>query len=165
MPLTARLASAGDEALTLAWANDPQTRRNAFNSDTILAVSHHEWFRRRIESPYCSRLYIVQTERGNVPVGQVRFEHEGDAWEIHFSLGKDFRGKGVGKAMVATALAEWQRSLASPTELLGQVKSDNTASKRIFESLGFYVEGNGKRTGTVPYRLEVAQKGQNARHS
>ncbi len=157
-PLIARQATESDENLILDWANDPGTRRNAFNPEPISVDVHRDWFFYRLKNPDQSRLYIVQTERNGTPVGQVRFEDSCAEWEIHYSLDRDFRGRGVGLSIVKVALAEWQKSLISPVKLFGRVKRENLASRKIFESLGFDIETDCNQSDVVRYSRVVARR-------
>ncbi|MDD4249869.1 MAG: UDP-2,4-diacetamido-2,4,6-trideoxy-beta-L-altropyranose hydrolase, partial [Methanosarcina sp.] len=68
--LRVRHARPSDEALLLAWANDPETRQNSFSSDPIPAEKHHCWFRNRLRDLENCRLYVAETFEG-LSVGQV----------------------------------------------------------------------------------------------
>lgn len=135
MSMEIREALPRDEALLLQWANDPDTRRNAFSSKQITPEEHHRWFHRRINRPSDCILCIAQTESG-VPVGQVRFERHDNSWEISFALAPVFRGAGLGRPMLTRAIGYLRRQKSCCT-LFSQVKSQNMASRKIFETLGF----------------------------
>jgi UDP-2,4-diacetamido-2,4,6-trideoxy-beta-L-altropyranose hydrolase len=134
--LETRRATLADEALWLTFANDPITRRNAFSPDPISPATHQIWFRSRMEEVEASRLYIVATEEG-MPVGQVRFARDADVWEIHFSLAAQFRGRGLGRRVVGAAIETFGAEMPS-VSVVGRVKRDNLASRRVFEALGFH---------------------------
>lgn len=135
--LVFRHAELTDEFLLLQWANDRVTRGNAFNPNPILPEDHRNWFRARLRTPQTCALYIAETAAG-VPVGQVRFDHRGSEWEISYAVAPEFRGRGIGRSMLSAAIAYWRRSHPHAA-LVGQVKADNIASRRIFETLGFSV--------------------------
>lgn len=132
--VTVRHAVLRDEDLLLAWANDPLTRRNAFSSATIAPSSHRVWFWRRMRDVDNVFLYIA--ELAGEPIGSVRFERLREAWEIHYSVSPLFRGRGLGAVMLAAALQRF-RCDEPDGALVGHVKSENAASRRIFETLGF----------------------------
>jgi UDP-2,4-diacetamido-2,4,6-trideoxy-beta-L-altropyranose hydrolase len=134
-PLRARLARLDDEALILGWANDPLVRRNAFNPGTIDPVTHHAWFCGRLRDIEHCRLYVVETHDG-LPVGQVRFERAGEAWEVHYGLDARCRGRGIGAALLKTALLSFAATMAG-SEIFGRVKPENNPSRRVFQRLGF----------------------------
>lgn len=146
--LKARLARLDDQELILHWANDPVTRRHAFNPDRIDAATHRAWFYQRLRDPENCRLYVIETEEG-LPIGQVRFERCDGVWEIHYVLDPCARQRGLGKPLLETALLAL-RNEAKGALLLGRVKEDNLPSRRVFESLGFTAEDRGG--GQVVYR-------------
>ncbi len=147
-PLCVRPVEAADEGLILTWANDPLTRRNAFDSSPISADVHADWFRRRLAET--GSFYIVETEAG-VPIGQVRFAPAEAAWEIHYAVAPAFRGRGIGRAVLATALDRFRKQVPRGARIFGQVKPANAPSRRIFESLGFEPGMDGE--AKMVYRL------------
>lgn len=132
--LRARRAQADDEALLLRWANDPVVRINSFNQDAITPDQHHRWFRSRLARESC-RIYILETESGT-PVGQVRFELDEGRWVINYALDTRCRGRGLGRSVLATAVMALVRDVGD-VSLMAKVKTENKASMRIFESMGF----------------------------
>jgi UDP-2,4-diacetamido-2,4,6-trideoxy-beta-L-altropyranose hydrolase len=153
--LKARLARLDDEALLLDWANDPATRSNAFSPGQIAAATHAAWFRNRLGNKGGCRLYIVETVDGT-PIGMVRFERSGDEWEVHYSVAQHFRGRGLGRPALAAALADLATGEHDAT-VFGQVKEDNHASRRVFESLAFQ-ETSPSGDGVVIYRRRAESK-------
>ena len=132
--LRARPATEIDEALLLEWANEPNVRANSFTSDRIDALSHGHWFRRKLAAPSDCRLFIIETDAG-MPIGQVRFDRDGDCWVINFSLDPRARGRGLGRPMLSAAIQCF--AAAGNLLLLAKVKPSNHASRRVFEGLGF----------------------------
>jgi UDP-2,4-diacetamido-2,4,6-trideoxy-beta-L-altropyranose hydrolase len=137
-PLRVRHARLSDEALLLAWANDPQTRQNSFSPDPISAETHLQWFHSRLRDINGCRLYIVETEKG-IPIGQVRFDKINRRWEISYSLAYLFRGKGLGRSIVEVALSNFFLK-NSRIIIVGKVKRSNIPSCRVFESLNFEIQ-------------------------
>jgi hypothetical protein len=70
MALSWREAGMDDAALLWRWANDAETRRNAFSQAAIPYGAHVAWLRRRLDSG-ATRVLIFADAEG--PVGQVRF--------------------------------------------------------------------------------------------
>lgn len=132
MSLRLRKVKAEDVRLVFDWANDPETRRNAFNPNEIPWESHVAWFNKRVDSPVC-RIFIL--EQDNIAAGVIRFDKDDDDMlTISYSIDKNMRGKGLGKSIVVLGLEAvkgWGRSIKA------LVKPDNPASIRVFESLGF----------------------------
>ncbi len=147
--LKARLARLDDEPLILQWANDPLVRQNAFASEAIDSTTHRTWFRKRLRDPEHCRLYVVETTDEGFPVGQVRFERSGEAWEIGYALDARARGRSLGKSLLQTAMLALRASTGEAL-LFGRVKDANGPSHRVFESLGFTSENRGG--GVCVYR-------------
>jgi UDP-2,4-diacetamido-2,4,6-trideoxy-beta-L-altropyranose hydrolase len=133
----ARHAELRDEDLLLRWANDPITRANAFSVDPIPRGDHIRWFRARLRNPLECDFQIIETEDG-IPVGQVRLDLRTDEWEISYAVAPEFRGRGLGRRILEIAL---DKSRSGRRMVIGQVKPNNLASRRIFETLGFSVRG------------------------
>lgn len=132
--VTVRHATLDDERRLLEWSNDVVTRQSGFSTAAIEASSHRDWFWRRLRNVEGCQFYIVEVDGG--PAGPVRFERTADEWEIHYAVAPSFRGKGLGKLMLAAALEHFRKGCENET-LVGHVKEENIASRRIFDSLGF----------------------------
>ncbi len=133
--LTARAANAADEALLLGWANDAQTRSNAFHPKAVTSHEHHDWLKARLADREHCRLSIL--EAGNqIPVAQVRLDRLPDGWQISYSVDATFRGWGVGRKALEAVLKPFLR-VRSDTVFTACVMLHNRASIRIFEQLGF----------------------------
>lgn len=144
--LRTRPVEPNDEALLLYWANDPQTRANAFSSGRVMPEEHHAWLMSRLSDPAC-RMFIVQTEACE-PIGQVRFERKDEAWMISYSVAPEWRGRRLGSAILQAAMKAL-RAQDPAADFLGLVKETNEPSRRIFESLGFAAQ---LTDGVVEYR-------------
>lgn len=141
--LQARLARLGDEDLLLRWVNDSLVRANAFNSETITAQTHQNWFFKRLRDPEYCKIYIVETEDG-LPIGQVRFERIDGKWDIHYSLVSFARALGLAKKLLSTAIKSFRIGY-SGEQVFGRVKQGNLPSQKVFEELGFAgSQGGGK---------------------
>lgn len=134
-PLAFRPARGSDEGLLLDWANDPEVRARAFHPEPVTAAGHKSWFARRLAAPQ-SCCILVGEAPGGAPVGVARFEEDGDAWTIGYSLDAAFRGGGLGRRFLADAIGAF-RARRGPHPLRGLVKEDNEASLRVFRALGF----------------------------
>lgn len=133
-PVRARMARASDEALVLEWVNDAVTRANAFSTAPIGAAEHHRWFSARLAERDACHYYLA--ERRECPIGQVRFQRDEDAWELHYALAPAFRGQRLAAPMLAIALQRLRQDIGR-ARVFGRVKSSNRPSHRVFETLGF----------------------------
>jgi len=134
-----RVASIEDIESYFYWANDPEVRKNAFNTDPISWEIHKEWFAEKLDSSG-SKLYVLMA--GELPVGQIRFEKEGDDEKIHYSLDKLVRGRGWGSKIISLGLETLGK--VKPIRLLAEVRIENQASRSVFSRLGFSeIKGKG----------------------
>lgn len=131
--LVMREAYEKDVDLYFKWANDVEVRQNSFDQNPIVYENHVKWFMSKLESDYV-QLYIFEVL--GRPVGQVRLDRVEDAWEIDYSVDVSYRRLKVGKTMIAKLIESTPySSLNLPLRAL--VKSQNIASQRVFEQLGF----------------------------
>ena len=146
-----------EDCLTLwEWANDPETRRQAFDKRPIPKESHVQWFNGKLADPNCA-IYIVETDDDQA-VGQVRFDLQEDGTAvIDFSIDTAMRGRGYG----STALREASRLLIDNhpvASVAGLVKPDNVASLRAFEKAGFRRGGRESVSGQPAIRMALARE-------
>ena len=130
--LRVRPARIEDMLLYLQWANDPEVRRQAVNTDRITLESHREWFKTKMSTP-SSHMFVMLA--GSLPVGQVRFDRIGREAVIDYSIDASFRGRGWAKDLLALGM---QRVLEKgPAIFRADVKEANRPSQAVFLRLGF----------------------------
>jgi UDP-2,4-diacetamido-2,4,6-trideoxy-beta-L-altropyranose hydrolase len=146
-----RRVDAGDEARLLEWANDPGTRRHAFNPGQIDPATHRAWLQRRLADPGC-RFFIVEQEgRG---IGSVRFQREPEGWEVHFSLAPGARGRGLGARLLRAGLdALRAANIEGEARVFGRVQEENLPSRKVFEALEF--RGESTSAGPLVFRSRL----------
>jgi UDP-2,4-diacetamido-2,4,6-trideoxy-beta-L-altropyranose hydrolase len=139
--LNIRKATQKDIHTYFEWANESEVRKNSLNSDPITWENHCVWFQNKLQNPN-SVLYIFSF--GKSPVGQVRFDAISDqTFTIDYSVAKEHRGNGFGFLILKKSLD--QLLLEKQVKILkAQVKSQNLASKAIFEKLNFILEREEK---------------------
>lgn len=145
--LRLRPTTLADEDLYLAWANEPEVRRQSFNTETIPLEQHQCWFRRRLQSPDALLRVFVDVE--GLPLGQIRFERtstEPLRAIIGFSLDPVARGYGLASKLLQIGLVELARQWGCQVHAYGEVRTANPASARAFLRAGF-VEGPPPRLG------------------
>lgn len=126
-----RKATLKDSQLYWHWANDPEVRKNAFNSNPISWEEHQLWFASKLKDSN-SVLLISVSQYG--PVGQIRLDGEWPQKTISYSVARQYRGKGIGKKLVLEVIS---RRPSFAKCFLAEVKKENMASAHIFERLGF----------------------------
>lgn len=118
-----------DALLLFDWANDPDVRKNALNSNEIELENHKNWFSKKINDPNNTEIYIL--EKDGRPLGQVRFDKIDGIWEIDYSIDKQYRGLGLGGRIIELGIEELKKDVKAI------VKIENLSSCKVFENLGF----------------------------
>ena len=90
-----RKAEATDVDLLFEWANEPEVRKNSFNSELIDYSVHTKWFNKVLSSDNIEQFILMDDDTA---VGQIRININEDEAEISYSIGAEFRGKGYGKS-------------------------------------------------------------------
>jgi RimJ/RimL family protein N-acetyltransferase len=130
--LGVRPANPDDLYQFFLWANDPDVRAQSIHGQPISFESHQTWFAGRLNSSD-SHLFVMQA--GDLPVGQIRFDREGNEERIDYSIDKYFRGRGW-----ASRLVELGMSQLPPRDDMvfrAEVKDSNLPSHTVFSRLGF----------------------------
>lgn len=137
--LDLREATAVDADLLREWRNDPDVRRNSFEQGGVEEAAHLRWLAAKLAARGRTRIWIL-TEDG-VPVGQIRYDVDGEAAQISFSIGALFRGRGLGSAIVQLSAPRACDELGV-RELRAFVKQMNRASMAAFVRAGFRREAD-----------------------
>ena len=124
-----------DEAMLLAWANDPATRAASRTHDRIAPADHHLWLQRKLASPDDARLWVGELE--GVPIGVVRFERRAPtSVEVAITVAPAARGRRLARPLLEAGLAA-ARATFGPVTILADVLSGNEASIALFTGAGF----------------------------
>ena len=149
-----RVATVNDTRLYFDWANDPDTRRQSFNSAPIGWEQHKVWFARKLTDPD-ALLLVFETVDG-VPVGQVRFEKQADSDVIiGVSVDTAFRGRGLAAELIREACTVCRKKWNNPAPghnrqnvlISAYIKPENVASIRAFEKAGFANSHESRKFG------------------
>lgn len=124
-----------DRDILFQWANDPETRRQAFHTEPIPYEDHIAWFEHVMTDETVHQYLLC---RGDVLLGQIRLNTEDGRALISYSVSPENRGKGYGAEMLRLL----ERRMASAplsgiTRLVAQVKYGNIASAKTFEKCGY----------------------------
>jgi UDP-2,4-diacetamido-2,4,6-trideoxy-beta-L-altropyranose hydrolase len=143
--LRVRAATAADSRLIWEWANDPVVRAQSFSPEPIPWNAHELWYDLKLGSASC--LILVAEDENGIPLGQVRFDIDGDEAELDYHLGPGARGKGWGASLVEAGV----RALAEKKGILrinARVKLDNVPSLRTLAQAGFVDAARFDERGT-----------------
>jgi Acetyltransferases, including N-acetylases of ribosomal proteins len=118
--------------------NDPEVREASFFPEYISLESHKQWFREKMNNPY-SFLFIGIDENNN-PIGQVRFDIEGDQAETSISINGQYRGRGYGSILITKGIDQLS-NISYINSFDAYIKPENIKSKRTFIESGFIPQG------------------------
>lgn len=125
-----RQANLEDTLLFFDWVNDKEVRSNSLNENVIILEEHQKWFRNKINDDKC-HIYIYLNMFKD-PIGQIRIEYIDNEWVINYSVDKNYRQLGLGNLFLKDVLGKFQNETFKAI-----VKTENIASIRVFQNLGF----------------------------
>ena len=127
-----RPASLDDVVLYYNWVNDPEVRKSAIRVASITWETHSNWFSKKLQD---NNSWLFVLEAAGLPVGQIRFDKEGDEANIDYSLDVIVRGRRWGSQLLAMGAKLMQE--IEPLKLRATVKHENNASSSVFLRAGF----------------------------
>jgi len=128
-----RPAEAGDCDTLHAWRNAPETRAHSFTTEEIPLETHRAWFRGKLDDDGC--LFFIAMD-GKEPVGQIRFDRDGNQAVVSVSVAPNMMNRGIGTLMTRLGCAELAKQWSGVTAA-ALVKPDNPASAAMFARAGF----------------------------
>lgn len=132
--LTARPVTEADAGLLLSWRNDPQTRRWSRSPREVRPDEHRAWLAGSLSR--ADRLLLVVSDAAG-PVGTVRWDREGDGWEVSITVAPDRRGAGLAAPLLAAGERALRERTGPGTPVTAVVHRDNAASGRLFARAGY----------------------------
>jgi len=156
--ISLRPATVSDCKLLWEWRNDPETRRNSFNTGYIPFNEHEKWFTSALKDQN-KRLMMIEEEE---IIGVVRFDlspTEKSA-EVNINLNPLKRGKGIGSKALVTSCEYAFDNLGLET-LIANIKDSNVASIKAFSKIGFSVLEINKdyivmiKTNSITYGIKL----------
>lgn len=145
-----RQANLDDENLLLNWANEPVVRAHSFNKEIISTETHHNWLIDKLADKNC--IVLIGIDSHELPVGQVRFDCDGEEAFIDVSIDSALRGCGLGALLLNHAIKFWQ-DLNRGEKLVAEVLSSNKASQSLFSGSGFTKHNQKGRNKSLRYIL------------
>jgi len=139
MKLHLREASLADSSLLLEWRNDPEAVTQSLSGRHVAEGEHEQWFS-NVLSSRSSVIFIASADSGggSLPAGMCRFDQlENHSVLVSISVAAAFRGKGLGKQILALGLESVSRMWPDATDCDAEVKQGNSPSIALFEGLGF----------------------------
>ncbi len=127
-----RRSRTNDATLLFDWANDPEVIKNSKSRRVVRWEEHVVWLEKLLGGSD-SELYVFEVN--GLPVGQIRFDRNEEHATLTYSIDRDFRGRGLGKALVESGLS--MLGMNQVDYVRAFVRRENTASSRVFLGLGF----------------------------
>jgi UDP-2,4-diacetamido-2,4,6-trideoxy-beta-L-altropyranose hydrolase len=136
---TIRRAQLSDSALTLQWANAPETRKFSFSTQQISQADHEQWFSRKLSSESC--FYLIMELKG-AAVGSIRFDIADGIATISYLAAPRHHGIGIGTILLKKGLQSLAGAFGSDDihTVQGLVIEGNEASLKAFRRFGFREE-------------------------
>lgn len=147
MKLMLREVTGKDIDLLFRWANDPETRQNAFHTEQIPYEAHRAWFVKMLADRNVLKYILCgcSSNTGEMQdIGQIRLSVEEGEALIDYSIDPEKRGQGFGTRMILMAEERLRESRTDVIYCKGQVKNENIASAKAFEKCGYDMDEKEK---------------------
>ncbi len=115
-------------------SNEPEVRQNSFNQEGIGIEHHKNWFVDRLNDEYC--LFLI-AELNKEFLGQVRFDIDRNEAVVSISIGKNYRGSGIGRLINKKALKYLRSVIPGIETVKAYIKEGNISSVRFFTKSDF----------------------------
>ena len=134
--INVRPAEDNDAKDIFTWHNDEVTRKMSHSMNTVDWASHLKWYISAINSQNNCLLicYLTKTEE---KVGIVRFTIENNLALTSINIAPNMRGQGLATLCLSNSISFFRGKYIKITELEAEIKSNNWASRRAFEEVGF----------------------------
>jgi RimJ/RimL family protein N-acetyltransferase len=150
-----RRAEWADTEALFQWRNHDAVRRFSLNSDLIDRDTHCTWFRQALSNP--SRVLLIgEREAGEsacVPIGVLRYDLQDDYAVVSIYLVPEKMGQGHGTPLLQAGSQWMHQSYPALQRVFAEVRTDNSASIKIFEKAGYQLD----KDGTLPPALRVSK--------
>lgn len=139
-----RPATINDAKLLFDWRNEETTRKASFNTEPLVYEEHLRWYQQKLSDTNVR--FLVAVIAKDRDAGYVRLDITGDAAEIHLSMDKQHRGKGIGSVLIkaVSALAATELEVR---HLVSYIKADNAIAQAAFQRAGFSLVNRKKVHG------------------
>ncbi|BCL37785.1 UDP-2,4-diacetamido-2,4,6-trideoxy-beta-L-altropyranose hydrolase [Nostoc sp. MS1] len=147
--LKLRPVSIEDSRLLWRWANEPQVRAVSFSSKLIAWQEHQTWFKSKFNA---NCIFYIAMNEDNIPVGQIRYEIEGEEAVISISIAQEYRQQSYGTYLIEIA----QKQIFQNTGIHlvhAYIKPSNQASIKAFTQAGFHIKDTVIKQGQQAIHL------------
>ena len=124
-----------EDALTyFKLVNDPQVRKNSFQTDHITIKRHLTWFKNKILS---KNSFLFLAKLNNVPCGQIRFDIDKQSAFVDISVAKNFRGKHLSPCIIELGIKMFKEKSKKNIPIIAEIKITNQKSINSFKRNNF----------------------------
>ena len=127
--ITVRLAKLSDAKSLFDWRNDPNARAASEQTKPLIWEDHIRWLTHTLQS---GTQHVFIGEHDGLPIGVVRFNVDHDHALVSLALAPAAQGKGFGKFLLASGIAQ-----IGSIGIRARIRSDNVASQTCFAACGF----------------------------
>ncbi|MBK7128945.1 MAG: UDP-2,4-diacetamido-2,4,6-trideoxy-beta-L-altropyranose hydrolase [Crocinitomicaceae bacterium] len=150
--MTLRYADQSDIHEVYNWVNDAEVRKQSYLSDPIPFDTHSKWYMKKISDDN-SVYFIALFEE--IRIGQIRFDIEDSKATISYLLSPSSRGKGFAQPLLKLGIKKLLKEKNGIKEILGYVKTTNSASCKSFKACNFNEEKTTDYPDSFLYRLKL----------
>lgn len=116
------------------WRNNPEVRKNFFNSHKITWDEHKDWFE-KITNEITASVYVAF--QGKEKVGTIRYEDKGNFISVSVMLNPAFIGKGLGPQIIILGTEKFIKERKPSKRIVAEIKKENRASIKAFIKAGY----------------------------
>ena len=117
--------------IVFEWQCDPQTRRYFKNPQPPEWEDHEGWIDKMIVSP-CDHIFILRSDDAFSGMLRGSLSEDRNGLEISILIAPKLYGKGIASAALAKLGTHFVQDI-----FWAEIHTDNHASKRVFEKVGF----------------------------
>lgn len=115
--------------------NEPEVCAVSWNREPLVWDDHIVWFQKSLAN--LNRSFFVLRSDPGEPVGQVRYDVDGETAEVGVSVSNRFYGRGYASRGLQESVKMFFESFPEVLVVFAHIKPDNVASVRTFEKAGY----------------------------
>ena len=149
--LSIRSALPDDSDDILIWKNDPDSRFFAIDGRIVERHVHEAWYRRSLAS---KDKFLFIGEIAGEKIGVVRYDRMNaeTTFKVSINLNPKWRSRGLGKKLLEDSRPLIAKNLDfKRLKLLAEIKNDNVASVKSFESAGYSEQNTSTKDDLKEY--------------
>lgn len=132
--LSLQPATPQDCELIFHWANEEETRKWSFTTESIPWETHKKWYLESLEKQDRQLLVGYHLEK---PIGLLRMDFSGEKAVLSYNIAKECRSRGYGEELIRVGEAWILTNMLRIKCMEALVKSENFSSRRLLKGNGF----------------------------